>query len=124
MDELRARKGVGVLKKLCLRNQDGTQNKEEKCWYSWMKDGARTDEDRAEMETLNVLVNATVSRKRVRVKSGAVAGSIETIAGYQRCGGAREEAAVTQVGSFETVSPEMRKARRVAEAGGGDESRR
>ena len=74
------------------------------------------------METLNVLVNATVSRKRVRVKSGAVAGSIENIAGYQRCGCVREEAAAAQVGSLETMSPEMRKARRVAEVGGGDES--
>ena len=51
--ELRARSGDGVCKKLRVRN-----NKEEKRWYSWMKDDARTDDEKAVMEELNELVKA------------------------------------------------------------------
>ena len=56
MVEFRARSGDSVLKKLRMGNPDGTSNKEEKRWYSWMRDKDRTDKEKADMEALNGLV--------------------------------------------------------------------
>ena len=55
--ELQARRGDGLRKKLRTRNPDGTWNKEEKCWYTWMQDICRTAREEAEMEELNAVVN-------------------------------------------------------------------
>ena len=79
-----ARSGDGVFKKLRTRNPDGTSNKEEKRWYSWMSDkGRRTAREKADMEELNALVNYPVGyRKRTRrddargVGQGAQAGPV------------------------------------------------
>ena len=55
--ELKARSGDGLRKKLRTRNPDGTWNKEEKCWYTWMQNICRTAREEAEMEELNAVVN-------------------------------------------------------------------
>ena len=55
---LQARSGDSVFKRLRTRNSHGTDNKVEKCWYSWMSDPRRTTMELNVMKELNELVNA------------------------------------------------------------------
>ena len=55
---LQARIGDGLLKKLRTKYPDGTYNKEEKRWYSWMRDPRRTITELNVVKALNELVNA------------------------------------------------------------------
>ena len=61
---LRARSGHGLLNKLRARNPDLSFNKEEKRWYSWMRDRCRTAKEKADMEELNALVNYSVGHRK------------------------------------------------------------
>ena len=52
------------MKKLRTRNPDLSFNKEEKRWYSWMRDKCRTAKEKADMAELNALVNYSAGHRK------------------------------------------------------------
>ena len=47
-----------------MRNPDLSFNKEERRWYSWMRDKCRTAKEKADMAELNALVNYSAGYRK------------------------------------------------------------